>query len=66
MKQFQNFKESVKSFVSQCKRVLLVAKKPSKEEFKQAAKITGIGIIILGLIGFIIFLIFQFLVFRSL
>lgn len=44
----------------------MVASKPNKEEFRQAVKITGIGIVILGLIGFIIFLVFQFLVLRSL
>lgn len=61
-----NIKNSLKSFISQCKRVLLVASKPTKEEFKQASKITGIGILILGLIGFLMFLIFQFLISRSL
>lgn len=60
----QNIKDRLNSFISQCKRVLLVASKPNKEEFIQAVKITGIGIIILGLIGFLLFLIFQFFVFR--
>ncbi|MBU5678610.1 MAG: protein translocase SEC61 complex subunit gamma [Candidatus Aenigmatarchaeota archaeon] len=59
-----NIKDRIKSFILQCKRVLLVASKPNKEEFRQAVKITGIGIVILGLIGFIIFLVFQILVFR--
>ncbi|MEM7816894.1 MAG: protein translocase SEC61 complex subunit gamma [Candidatus Aenigmatarchaeota archaeon] len=61
-----NIKDRLNSFVSQCKRVLMVASKPNKEEFKQAVKVTGIGIIILGLIGFIIFLIFKIFIFTNL
>lgn len=45
-------------FFGKCKRVLNVAKKPSKEELKQIAKISALGILAIGLIGFIIGLIF--------
>jgi len=38
---------------------LKVTKKPSKEEYISAIKVTGIGILLIGLIGFIIFLIFK-------
>jgi protein transport protein SEC61 subunit gamma-like protein len=55
-------KNSLFEFIKRCKRVIFVAKKPSKEEFKQACKITGIGMAILGIIGFIIFLIFNLLI----
>lgn len=41
-------------FLSNCKRVLRVARKPSKDEYLQIAKVTGIGILLVGLIGFII------------
>jgi protein transport protein SEC61 subunit gamma-like protein len=34
--------------------VLKVTKKPNQEEFKMIVKITGLGIIVIGLIGFII------------
>jgi protein transport protein SEC61 subunit gamma-like protein len=40
------------------KRVIDVAKKPTKDEFVSSAKITGSGIILIGVIGFIIFLIY--------
>jgi protein transport protein SEC61 subunit gamma-like protein len=40
------------------KRVIDVAKKPTKEEFISTAKITGTGIILIGIIGFVIFLIY--------
>lgn len=49
----------IKSLVERIKRVLLVSSKPDKDEFKQSAKITGIGLAIIGIIGFVIFLIVQ-------
>lgn len=51
---------SVGSFLKSCKRVLRVATKPSKEEFFKTSKVTGLGIFLIGGIGFIVFLIFQF------
>ena len=42
-------------------RVLRVTKKPNKEEFKSVVKVTGLGMAIIGAIGFIIFLIVQLL-----
>ncbi|MEM4637793.1 MAG: protein translocase SEC61 complex subunit gamma [Candidatus Woesearchaeota archaeon] len=47
----------LKSFVNECIRVLKITKKPTKEEFKTISKISGLGILIIGLIGFIIHLI---------
>lgn len=47
------------SFLKSCKRVLKVATKPSKEEFFKTSKVTGLGILLIGAIGFVIFLIFQ-------
>ncbi|MDP3484832.1 MAG: protein translocase SEC61 complex subunit gamma [Methanobacteriaceae archaeon] len=49
-----SYKESTISFLKQCQRVLHVSKKPDRTEFINVAKITGIGIIIIGVIGFII------------
>jgi len=49
-----SYKESTLNFIKQCQRVLHVAKKPDRAEFINVAKITGIGIIIIGVIGFII------------
>ncbi|MBM4240790.1 MAG: protein translocase SEC61 complex subunit gamma [Euryarchaeota archaeon] len=54
-----NFKESSVNFINQCKRVLKISKKPDRFEFTNVAKITGIGIIIIGVIGFIISIIAQ-------
>lgn len=49
--------EKLKSFFAESRRVLLVTKKPGMKEFKLAAKITGIGMILIGSIGLIIRLI---------
>ncbi len=49
----------VRKFISQCSRVLKVTKKPNKKEYSTVAKVTGFGILIFGILGFIIFLIIQ-------
>lgn len=43
--------------LSQYRRVLTVAETPSKDEFFQVLKITSAGIVILGLLGFFIYVI---------
>jgi protein transport protein SEC61 subunit gamma-like protein len=47
----------LKSFFGKCKRVWMVLKKPTKEEFTKVAKVSAVGILIIGVIGFIISLI---------
>ncbi len=51
----------VKRFIKECARVIHITKKPSKEEYWSAVKVTGIGIAIIGALGFIIFLLKQLL-----
>ena len=53
--------EGLKTFTVKCKRVWLTLKKPSREEFEQVAKVSGIGIGIIGIIGFIIAIFMGFL-----
>ena len=53
--------EQFKLFVAECVRVLRVTKKPTKEEYKTIVKVTGIGIFVLGLIGFFAVMIKQFI-----
>jgi len=50
-----------KSFINECIRVLRVTRKPSKDEFKTIVKVSGLGMIIIGLIGFVITMIKQLL-----
>ncbi|MBU0457335.1 MAG: protein translocase SEC61 complex subunit gamma [Nanoarchaeota archaeon] len=54
-------KNKVKRFIKETYRVLRITKKPSKNEFKSIVKVTGLGIAIIGAIGFIIFLLKQLL-----
>ena len=51
----------LKNFVIELKRVWTVTRKPSKEELKTIVKVTGIGILIIGLIGLIINMMWQIL-----
>jgi protein transport protein SEC61 subunit gamma and related proteins len=44
----------LKSFALQSKRVWHVLKKPSSAEFKTVAKVSAIGILVIGLVGFIV------------
>jgi len=41
------------------RRILLVASKPDKSEYRQTVKITGLGFVLIGLIGFVIFIAVQ-------
>ena len=49
----------LKRFVIECKRVLRVTKKPTSFEFKTIVKVSGLGMIVIGMIGFIIQIIKQ-------
>ena len=56
-----SFKIKAKRFGRECLRVLRVTKKPTKEEYKTIVKVSGLGILIIGLLGFIIQMIKQLL-----
>ncbi|WP_407423660.1 protein translocase SEC61 complex subunit gamma [Methanobrevibacter sp.] len=51
-----NVQESFNKFVKDSKRVLKVSKKPDRQEYLELAKVTSIGVVIVGAIGFVIFL----------
>jgi protein transport protein SEC61 subunit gamma-like protein len=55
----QNLWTKFKSFLIECKRVLLVTKKPTPIEFKTIVKVSGLGIALIGLIGFLVQMIQQ-------
>lgn len=48
-----------KRFVRECLRVLKVTRKPDMVEFKGIVKISALGIAIIGVIGFAIFMTFT-------
>jgi protein transport protein SEC61 subunit gamma-like protein len=51
--------KKLKPFLKKCKRVWIVMKKPSKKEFSTISKVSAIGILILGFIGFLISIIMK-------
>ena len=53
---------SAKLFFVKCKRVWSILKKPSRKEFETIAKVSAIGVIILGVLGFLISMIMKFFV----
>lgn len=52
----------LKSFIKESIRILKITKKPSREEFKVIVKISGLGILLIGFIGFIITVLWTLLV----
>ena len=52
--------EKFHSFLASSRRVLVIARKPTWQEFKAMAKVTGIGILIVAVLAYIVFLVFGF------
>jgi len=50
---------SISKALSETKRILRCTRKPRGAEFSETAKITGLGMIVIGFAGFVIFLIAQ-------
>ena len=49
---------SIKSFkLSEYTRILKLARKPTREEFMMIAKVAGVGIVLIGVVGFMIYLV---------
>lgn len=49
----------LKTFWNESIRVLKVTKKPNKEEFIVIVKVSGLGIVAIGLVGFLVTMIKQ-------
>ncbi|MFB6208749.1 MAG: protein translocase SEC61 complex subunit gamma [Candidatus Nanohaloarchaea archaeon] len=52
----RKWKNEAKKKLNEYKRVLQIATKPDREEFSMAAKVTGAGIVIIGVMGFVFYL----------
>ena len=52
----RKWKNTATSKLNEYKRVLQIASKPDREEFEMSAKVTGAGMLIIGIIGFIFYL----------
>ena len=44
----------LKRFINESIRVLRVTRKPNKTEFQTIVKVSGLGMILIGLVGFVI------------
>ena len=51
----------LKKMLKEWKRVYKITKKPGKVEFFSIVKVTGLGIILVGIIGFAIFMVVELL-----
>jgi protein transport protein SEC61 subunit gamma-like protein len=47
--------------IKRCIRIIYISRKPTAEEFEKVAKVTSLGMVAFGLIGFVISLIFRFI-----
>jgi len=50
----KQFIQKVKTFLIECRRVLKVTRKPTKAEFKVIVKVSALGMMVIGTVGFII------------
>ena len=57
---FSGFGETLREYG----RVLRITKKPSNEEFRTIVKVSGLGMILIGLLGFLIQMI-RFVFFKT-
>ena len=48
----------IKSTIRKYSRVLQIARKPGKDEFVSSSKICALGMAVIGVVGFAIFLLF--------
>ena len=51
-----NVQESFDKFIKDSKRVFKVSRKPDAKEYRELAKVVSIGVLIIGVIGFVIVL----------
>ena len=56
---YNSFWFKTKRFLMESRRVLKVTKKPNQFEFKTIVKASGLGILIIGLVGFLLHAIVQ-------
>jgi len=54
--------ESLKSFIVKSKRVWMIMRKPTRKEIEMTSKISALGILVLGLFGFLVSIIISYFV----
>ena len=58
----QGWLQAAKNYLNECSRVLKVTKKPTMFEFKTIVKVSALGLLLIGFIGFAVFLIAKLIV----
>lgn len=53
------------SFLGQCRRIMTIATKPNRKDYIDLAKIVGAGVGLIGLAGFLLYIIFNLILFRT-
>ncbi|NYZ79455.1 protein translocase SEC61 complex subunit gamma [Candidatus Micrarchaeota archaeon] len=53
--------DQAKEFIQKAMRVLRVSYRPTSDEFYTTLKITGLGMILIGMVGYVLTIIFGFL-----
>jgi len=56
-----SLKERWESFWANTIRVLRVTRKPSLDEFKTVSKVAGLGLLAMGLLGFLLQIVLKFI-----
>jgi len=54
--------ESLKSFIIKSKRVWMIMRKPTRKEIEMTSKISALGILVLGVFGFLVAIIISYFV----
>ena len=49
----------LKDFIAKCRRVLIIMRKPTKQEYKLIAQAAALGLLLIGAIGFLISMIVK-------
>ncbi|MBI4153144.1 protein translocase SEC61 complex subunit gamma [Candidatus Woesearchaeota archaeon] len=64
MKKISEWWFQLKKFGRECRRVMKVTQKPNREEFLTIAKVSALGMGIIGLIGFVLSMVQQLILSR--
>jgi protein translocase SEC61 complex gamma subunit len=53
--------KKLNEFISRCLRILHIAKKPTRKELEEIMRITSFGVLLIGVIGVVIYMVFSVL-----
>ena len=54
-----NIQEKIGGFIEDSKRIFVVSRKPGWEEYKRMSLIVALGMVLIGIIAFVIYLFFA-------